>query len=401
MTSATRSVPGSCHYLDHACLGRPSPGVLEAVRLAAFQLANFCSTGTAQTLGQFTTVASARHRAAALINADPSDVVLIENTSRGLGLIASSLGLKQGDNVLVDDLEFLGASVAWGSACRRAGAELRAVHSVSGRILPENFAAYADARTRAIVVSSVQEVTGFRCDLEGIARVAHSRNAVVIADGIQEVGALPVDVRATDVDAYIAGGHKWLQSPFGLGFMYLHPRLREQLQPPYAGYMAIAEPPGGWEPYLESPARSPFDNLVMHTDARRFEGGGIPNFIGAVALDSAIAELLTMSPQRIWSDIQRLRAQLLDNVAHLPVNVIGNENKACSSSIVCVALRGGVNAERELIAELTRAGVYVSLRHVSGVGGLRVAMHYSNCTADIDKFLDVIESSSCVRREHV
>jgi cysteine desulfurase / selenocysteine lyase len=246
-------------YLDHAAMGLPSSATIAAVSRLIESLASPDLTGTQRSLDLFEAVERARRQAAALINVDPSCVLLVENTSRGLGLVASSLPLAEGDNVLVDDLEFISATVPWRSVSRRLHVEIRPAKTEGGRVLPQDFARVADNRTRVLILSSVQEVTGFRCDLRAFGNLAEDLDAVLVVDGIQEAGAMHVDLKETPVDAYCAGGSKWLRSPFGLGFPYVSPDLLSRLSPPTFGYLAITEPELGWQAYLQSPERTPFD----------------------------------------------------------------------------------------------------------------------------------------------
>ncbi len=386
--------PPHVHYLDHACLGRPTAATLDVVHRALRQLATFDAPGTQQTIELFGLAEHARMRVAELVCADPANITLIENTTSALGLVASSVPLRRGDNILIDDLEFVGAPVVWRSVARRTGVELRPAKTEDGRALPEHFAAVADDRSRVLVVSSVQEVSGFRADMPAFAKLAKSLGAWLVVDGIQEVGAVPVDLGSGGIDAYCAGGHKWLRSPFGAGFLYLSPRLLEQMQPPFQGYAALDEPADGWDGYLQSAARSPFDNLPELPDARRLRTGGFPNWVGAAALAQAASELLREGPPQIWARILQLRQRLIDGLRQLGFRVLaeparGSLSEYECSGIVCFRSPAGARADAQLLERLTAARVYVSLRRVSGVGGIRAAVHFENTEADIDSLLEV------------
>ena len=111
-------------YLDHAAMGMPSAATIAAVSRLMERLVSPNLTGTERSLELFEAVERARRQAAVLVNVDPSCVQLVENTSRGLGLIASSLPLAEGDNVLVDDLEFLSATVSWRAVSRQQRVEI-------------------------------------------------------------------------------------------------------------------------------------------------------------------------------------------------------------------------------------------------------------------------------------
>jgi cysteine desulfurase/selenocysteine lyase len=378
----------SDHYLDHACLGRPTPQTLAAVHKAAASVAAQGAAGTARTMKLLEAVEAARQSVGRLIHSAPNNILLIENTTQGMGWIASSLPVQAGDNVLVADIEFMGAALVWRHIARRTGVEIISVPTSNGRVLPDHFAAQANNRTRAIMVGAVQEVSGYRTDLTALQEIASRCGAALIVDGIQEVGALPVDLEKHPVDAYCAGGHKWLRSPFGTGFAFIHPRLLARLDPPFCGYLALEEPEIGWDHYMELADRSAYDPLAEFNDARRLATGGIPNWLGAVALGHAAEEFLQLGVHNIWQRIHSLRSRLVDGLVDLGYPLTGDRSNGISG-MVCFRTGGGVEQDRALHSALTAARVFVSLRYISGVGGLRVAVHEDNTCADVDALLEV------------
>lgn len=379
------------HYLDHASMGRPTQRTLKRLHAALSELGTFATTGTLETLHQFEAVERARGRIADFIHADASSILLVGNTTEALGTIATSLPMSRGDNILMADIEFMGATVAWRGACRRTGVEIVPVKTAEGKVYPEQFAARANSRTRAILISSVQEISGWRADLPTICDVAAKSGAFVIADGIQETGARPIDFRKLGVDAFCAGGHKWLRSPFGLGFTCFGPRLLEVLEPPYQGYLALAEPGVGWDRYMELAERTPFDLPADRTDAGRMDTGGYPNWFGAIALDAAIEDFQNLGAERVWGRIKKLRARLVKGLQNLGIGFLGGPALADDSvaGIVTFRLPGGAGDEKKLLEEMKKARVFASLRYVTGIGGIRTAVHESNTSADVDALLDV------------
>jgi len=379
------------HYLDHASLGRPSRRTLDRLHTALSELDTFVSTGTLETIRQFEAMDRARARVAKFIHADPSNILLVGNTTEALGTIATALPMSRGDNILMADIEFMGATIAWRGACQRAGVEIVPVKTEAGRVYAEQFAARANSRTRAILVSSVQEISGWRSDLKAIGDVAAKFGAFVIADGIQETGARPVDFQELGVDAFCAGGHKWLRSPFGLGFACIGRRLLDVLQPMYQGYLALAEPAVGWDRYMELADRTPFDLPADRTDAGRLDTGGYPNWLGAMGLDAAIEDFQKLGPERSWKRIKKLRSRLVNGLRELGIGFLGGpeppENAFAGMLTFC--LPGGAAEEKKLLEKMKRARVFASLRYVTGIGGIRTAVHESNTDADVDALLDV------------
>lgn len=117
-------------------------------------------------------------------------------------------------------------------------------------------------------------------------------------DGIQSLGALPLDVAALAPDFVVADGHKWLLGPEGLGFMYVRPELIGQLQLYQYGWHMV-EHAGDYDRSDWAPAAS----------ARRFECGS-PNMLGVHALVASVSLLLEVGPDTIAENV-------LDNTRHL------------------------------------------------------------------------------------
>lgn len=382
------------HYLDHACVGRPADATLRAVSEAVTSLGDRAVPGTERTLSWLDAMSLARARVADLLRARADDIALVQNTTDGLGLLASGLRLRPGDNILVPDIDFLSAALVWRLACERDGVELRPVRSRRGAVPFDAFVAAADNRTRVIVTSAVQELSGYRTDLEALADLAAACDAYLIVDGIQEAGVLDRDLSRSRVHAYVAGGHKWLGSPFGLGFLWMHPRLREHCHPAYLGYFNVEDPPDGWDRYLRDPARTAFDRFPARRAASVLESGGTPQWLGAVGLAAAADDLLARGIDNVERDVGRLVVRLRTGLAELGLSgsVLGGPGTT-QSAIVTFGVPGGPDAEQRLLETLASAGVQVSSRHGCGVGGIRVSPHVGNTEDDVDALLAVTKDT--------
>jgi selenocysteine lyase/cysteine desulfurase len=158
---------------------------------------------------------------AALINAKPSEISYIPNTSAGENLVVECLGITKFDgNVVTDSLHFEGALVHL-LELRKQGLDLRVVAPRDGRIEMADLERVVDRKTRLIELSLVSMYNGFEHDLKAVCDLAHAHGACVYADIIQAAGAVPIDVRATGVDFAACATYKWLMGDFGLGFFYV------------------------------------------------------------------------------------------------------------------------------------------------------------------------------------
>lgn len=166
---------------------------------------------------------------AALINADPSEIAFIPNTSTGENFVVEALGIHKFDgNVVTDALHFEGALIHL-MELQKQGLDLRVVQPREGRILLEDLARVIDRKTKLVEVSFVSMYNGFQHELKAVCDLAHAHGAYVYADLIQGVGAVPLDVKATGVDFAATSSYKWLMGDFGVGFLYMKAELRERV----------------------------------------------------------------------------------------------------------------------------------------------------------------------------
>jgi selenocysteine lyase/cysteine desulfurase len=331
---------------------------------------------------------AARPAAARLIGSRPEDIALIENTSHGLAIAAAAIPFEPGDNILVPELEYLQVPLPWRQPPSPVAPEIRLVPHAAGTLPVDRFAAVSDGRTRAVVMSSVQWSNGYRADLDAIGAFCRERRLWFVVDGIQQLGAFPIDVGRTPIDVLVTGGHKWLNAPFGAGFMYINPEARDRLRPSVAGYLSVTPPEGGWAEYFRTPAISPLQPVTFTRDARRYETGGTGNYPGMVGLTASLDLIAGIGPQNIAAHILGLTDQLLDGLSRLPVRIVTPLDRAHRSGIVTFGL-GDAAAEAALIERLLDARVMVSHRYTSGVGGVRVSCHFFNAPEDVARLIEV------------
>ena len=207
-------------------------------------------------------LAELRARYARLINAAEGSVALQPNISVALTAIAETLDYRRRPKVVVTSLDFPTLAYQW-LARVADGAELVVVESPDGVSVPvEAIARAVDDRTALVATSHVFFTSGAIQDVRALADVAHRRSALLLVDGYQAAGQLPVDVRALDVDFYCSGGLKWLLGGTGIAFMYARPDLWHGLRPRASGWF------GQREQFRFDPRA-----VDLHSDARRLEAG--------------------------------------------------------------------------------------------------------------------------------
>ncbi|MEQ9124706.1 MAG: aminotransferase class V-fold PLP-dependent enzyme, partial [Alphaproteobacteria bacterium] len=207
----------------------------------------------------------ARQGFARLIGAADDEVAFTKNATEGVNIVAAGLGAEAGDNVVLCGAREHPANITPWLALRRAGVEVRLVAPDRQAIPAVAVAAAIDRRTRAVALSTVTFMPGFRTDLEPIVEAARRLDALVIVDATQSAGVLATDVRAMGVDALVTSTHKYLLGLYGQGFLYLAPCAAERLAPVFVGAAGYRDP-------TAHPAAAAFA-WEPAAGARRFETG--------------------------------------------------------------------------------------------------------------------------------
>jgi selenocysteine lyase/cysteine desulfurase len=378
-------------FLDAACVSLAPQAAVHAIE-SFLEMAARCPapSSTLQHIAMDELRASARPQAARLISGGEDEIALVESTTHGLSLAAAAIPLERGDRVLLCDLEFLQVAVPWCQRRSSDGIEIDLAPNRDGRILVEDIAGQIGPRTRVVTISSVQWNNGFRCDLDALAALCRDRKVWLVVDAIQQLGAVPIDVRKTQVDILACGGHKWLNSPFGTGFLYIRRERLPELKSPLAGYMSMESPAGGWETYFETPGIHPVHEFRFVSTASRFEIGGTANYPGATGLAASLGLINDLGPSVIADYIFGLTDHLINGLCSLGLAIVTPTEREHRSGIVTFSA-GGAERNIELMRRLLERKILVSVRYTSHVGGVRVSCHFYNNMSDIDRLLNALQ----------
>jgi selenocysteine lyase/cysteine desulfurase len=378
-------------FLDAACVSLAPRAAVEAIQ-RFLEMAAGCPapSSTQLHIAMDEIRAAARPEAAKLIGAHADEIALVESTTHGLTLAANAIPLERDDRVLICDLEYLQVAIPWSQKKQELGIAIDPVPNRLGRIEVEDIESRIRPRTKVICISSVQWNNGFRCDLDALASLCRGRRIWLVVDAIQQLGAVPLDVRSTPVDIVACGGHKWLNAPFGNGFLYIRREVLPRLRAPLAGYMSLEAPEGGWETYFQTPSITPFRDYRFVDKAWRFEVGGTAGYPAAVGLAASLKLINDLGPERIWSHILQLTDHLIDGLRTLGVTVVTPMEREHRSGIVTFSV-GDAAKNIALMQRLLDRKILVSVRYTSQVGGVRVSCHFFNSLADLDTLLNAIE----------
>jgi selenocysteine lyase/cysteine desulfurase len=316
-----------------------------------------------------------RARMARLLGAAPEQVAFVKSTSDGLNAVAQSLGLGEGDEVIVaPDLEHTNNLYPW-LHLRDRGVLLREVAVRDGAFPLEDALESIGPRTRVVTLSSTSFVTGARADLAAIARACHERGVLLVVDGVQEMGAMALDLPATGVDAMAAATQKMLLASYGLGVLYLSEEHADRLRPPFLTRMSVS-----WDGQHEADLPS---THTLRRGAPRFEVGN-PNFAGLFALDGALSILEDVGMPVVEAHILRLARRLIDGLDALGLPLVTPRDAHAGLVVFRVA-----DAEATA-TRLADEGIIVAVRR----GAIRASIHVYNDDEDVDRLLAALTDES-------
>jgi cysteine desulfurase/selenocysteine lyase len=237
------------NYLDSGATSQKPRQVLDAER-DFYTMHNSAAHRGAHLLGEEATDAyeGARVRVADFIGADPGEIVFTKSATEALNLVAYAMSnaatagpeaarfrVGPGDEVLVTEMEHHANLVPWQQLCERTGATLRWFGvTPEGRLDLSNASELITDRTKVVAVTHQSNVTGTIPPVTEIARLAHARGALVVADGAQSVPHRPVDVAQLGADFLAFSAHKML-GPSGIGVLWGRRELLEAMPPFVSG----------------------------------------------------------------------------------------------------------------------------------------------------------------------
>jgi len=173
-----------------------------------------------------------------VIGAATSEIALHASISTATAVVAGTLNHERRPKVVTTALDFPTVAYQW-LARQPTGVEVVVVESPDGISVPVDLiAAAVDDRTALVATSHVFFTTGAIQDIKAIADAAHAKGALCLIDAYQSVGQLPVDVHASGVDFFCAGGLKWLLGGPGIVFLYVREDLVKELRPTTTGWFA-------------------------------------------------------------------------------------------------------------------------------------------------------------------
>ncbi|NUR85254.1 MAG: aminotransferase class V-fold PLP-dependent enzyme, partial [Nonomuraea sp.] len=259
-------------------------------------------------------VGRSRAAFARMVGAAAADVMISSTASQIMSTVATAL--PAGARVLIPEIEFTSNVFPWAVA-----AQVEAVPA-------DRLADAIGPGTDAVAFSLVQSATGYVAEVADIVAAAREHDALVIADGSQACGWLPVSVEG--LDALACAAYKWLMAPRGAAFGYLSPRLRERMRPLAANWYG-----GAGESYYGLPLR-------LQDDARAFDLS--PAWFSYVGAAPALELLNELGVERIHEHDVALANRFRTGLGLEPSNTAIVSVDAPGERLAAAGIRAAVRA---------------------------------------------------------
>ena len=189
----------------------------------------------------------ARHVLGADLHTAADNLVFVTNATHGVNIVARSLPLKAGDQILTTDHEYGACDYTWEFICQKTGAnyvrqpiplpvqsDTQIVDALWQAVTP---------RTRCIYLSHITSPTALRFPVQAISARARQHGILTVVDGAHAPGQMPIDLTTIGADFYTGNCHKWMCSPKGAAFLFAREEVQPLLEPLIVswGYHAMPE----------------------------------------------------------------------------------------------------------------------------------------------------------------
>lgn len=294
-------------YLDSAATSQKPRRVIESLK-RFYETLNANVHRGAYRLSAEATEAyeEARKRLARFLNANPQEIVFVRNTTEAMNLVAYAWGLrnlKEGDEVLVTEMEHHAGLVPWHLVAGLKGAKVKAIPlTEEGRLDLSALDTLLTERVKVVSVVHMSNVLGTINPVAEIARRAKEVGALVVVDGAQSAPHLPVDVKALGADFFALSGHKML-GPTGAGVLWGRYEVLEGMMPFLGGGEMIREVHVDRSTYAPPP--------------QRFEAG-TPPIAEAIALGEAACYLMEVGMEKVFAHDRALLEYALKRLEEVP-----------------------------------------------------------------------------------
>jgi selenocysteine lyase/cysteine desulfurase len=315
---------------------------------------------------------------ARLINAEPSEIAFARSTVEAENNLLNGMKFN-GGNVVTTDLHYTASLYSYKMREQRDGLKVKIIKHNDWQFNAKDFEGVIDKNTKLVAITLVSNVNGFVVeDIKAISDLAHANGAILYADIIQGVGAVPVDVRAMGIDVAACSTFKWLMGSKGFGFLYVKNDIQDTVYPTTHHNGGVSF---NYAPWTDTP-----DPKLNDINFKPRTGPGIyevsyPSYEGVICALASLKYIHQLGVHNIRNYVRTLTDRLAKEMPRLGYSSItpqGNE-----SPIIVFQAKDPAGTMQKLRA----ANIHVAMRFGNK---LRISPSIYNNQKDIDRLLEVL-----------
>ena len=376
-------------YLDNAATTQKPRQVVEAMTEEYYNVNANVHRGVHFLSQQATDLHEAsRETVRRFLNArSTSEIVFTRGTTESINLVSSCFGqafMKEGDEVILSEMEHHSNIVSWQLLQARQGIRLRVVPITDdGRLRMDEYEKLFSERTKIVSITHVSNVLGTINPVRDIIRIAHEHGVPVLIDGAQSTPHMPIDVQELDCDFFAFSGHK-IYGPTGIGVLYGKEDWLDRI-PPYMG--------GGEMIKTVSFERTTFNDLPFKFEA------GTPDYVASTGLAKALDYVSSVGFDCIEAHERDLTAYALQRMNEIEgMRIFGPKNIQEHDAVISFLV--GTIHHLDMGTLLDRLGIAIRtghhcaepLMHRMGIEGTcRASFALYNTREDVDALVAGIQ----------
>lgn len=321
-----------------------------------------------------------RSALAEYLHAEADDLAYIPNATHGANIIARSLNLHPGDEILATDHEYGACDYTWEHVCGKTGAKY--IHQPvplpidTEDEIVEQFWSGVTPNTKVVYLSHITSPTALRLPVEKICQRARQAGILSIVDAAHAPGQLPVDLTAIGADAYFGNCHKWMLAPKGAAFLHVRRDLQDIIEPFVVSW--------GSHPTPETTTGSRYIDLLQWT--------GTKDPAAALAVPTAIEFMKEHRWEQVRVDCHALLRKAIERVCDLtdlpPLYPLDSDFYS-QMAIAPLPLVDAAQLKRRLYDEFR---VELPITQLGDRQFVRISIQGYNTKEDVDALMDALST---------
>ncbi|HKQ76125.1 MAG TPA: aminotransferase class V-fold PLP-dependent enzyme [Blastocatellia bacterium] len=314
-----------------------------------------------------------------LINVPADEIILGNSASYGLHLLANGIRWQAGDEVLLLKDDFPSDILPW-LTLHEQGVTTRFIEPRKYVPQVDELIANITPATKVFCTTLAHSFSGYVVDARALGEACRERGVKFALNASQALGARPFDVTNTPVDAVVGVGFKWLCGPYGTGFCWMRPELRESLRRVQAYWLSM-------QTADELGAEQGDPALRDGLGARAFDVFGTANFFNFKPWTASVEYLLAQGIENVAAHNDRLVSTFIEGLDRSRYEILSPLAGPQRSTLILISHK---QSDRNLAIyeHLRRQDIYIAFRR----GRLRISPHIHLTVEDVARALDALNA---------